>query len=233
MLTIIIPTLNAEASLPKLLTSIGLRDDVRLIVSDGGSTDKTLQIALKAAAIICSGVSGRGAQLARGGDWALASDTQPSHLLFLHADCVLPENWFESVQAFIKAAPRKTGYFHYKSCQTGLSGFIIKRWVDLRCWAWRLPYGDQGLLIPSDIYKELGGYSPDYPLFEDVEFIDRIRVRAGRKGIGPLAATLRTDISDHLCQGVWTRGWRNYRLLRDYRKGVSVQTLYERYHAKL
>ena len=232
MLTIVIPTLNAEATLPSLLTSIGARgDDLRLIVSDGGSTDKTLDIAAKAGAVICAGTAGRGAQLSRGGDWAFASENAPSHLLFLHADCVLPDGWRGAVETFIASAPQKTGYFHYMACQTGLSGFIIKRWVDLRCWAWRLPYGDQGLLIPASIYKELGGYLASYPLFEDVEFVDRIRNTQGRKGFGPIGATMRTDITDHLCQGVWTRGWRNYKLLRAYRKGESIQSLYERYHA--
>jgi len=231
VLTIVIPTLNAAKTLPNLLESIGELNDVRLIVSDGGSSDNTLQIAAKAGAVICAGHAGRGAQLARGGDWAFASGHSSSHLLFLHADCRLPEGWFELVQNFITSDPQKTGYFRYKSCQKSMSGWILKRWVDLRCWAWRLPYGDQGLLIPSAIYKELGGYRASYPLFEDVEFVDRIRKRAGRKGFGPLKATMQTDISDHLCQGVWARGWRNYKLLRAYRKGESVQSLYEQYHA--
>jgi len=50
VLTIVIPTLNAELTLPILLDSIGEVDGLRLIVSDGGSTDKTLDIAAKAAA---------------------------------------------------------------------------------------------------------------------------------------------------------------------------------------
>jgi glycosyltransferase involved in cell wall biosynthesis len=235
VLTIVIPTLNAEAVLPQLLASIqdGAANDVRLIISDGGSTDKTLHMAAKAGAIICAGHASRGAQLARGADWALAAGPSPSHLLFLHADCVLPPNWRKAVQDFTKGKAQKIGYFRYKPCQKGVSGFIIKRWVDLRCWAWRLPYGDQGLLIAPEFYQELGGYDAAYPLFEDVEFVDRIRTRFGRKGFGPIGAVMRTDISDHLCEGVWRRGWRNFRLLRAYRKGAPVLTLYERYHMKL
>ena len=37
----------------------------------------------------------------------------------------------------------------------------------------RLPYGDQGLLIPRRLYRQLGGYKP-LPLMEDVEFMRRI-----------------------------------------------------------
>lgn len=242
MLIVVIPTLNVQQTLPALLASMGgLRADMRLIISDGGSQDETLDMAAKAGAIICSGAQSRGGQLARGADWAFAYDTAPNHAglansdhhyLFLHADCRLPDNWYEIVQDFIAAYPQKTGYFRYKSCQKSVSGWILKRWVDLRCWAWRLPYGDQGLLIAADLYQELGGYQPSFPLFEDVEFVDRIRKRAGRKGFGPLPATMQTDISDHLCEGVWRRGWRNFRLLRAYRRGVSVDTLYARYHRK-
>lgn len=237
MLIIVIPTLNAQKTLPALLTSMGVaKADMRLIISDGGSHDDTLNIAAKSGALICAGAASRGGQLARGADWALETGRDMegvNHFLFLHADCRLPQNWYETVQNFIALNPQKTGYFRYKSCQKSVSGWILKRWVDLRCWAWRLPYGDQGLLIPVSLYQELGGYQPSYPLFEDVEFVDRIRKYAGRKGFGPIAAAMQTDISDHLCEGVWRRGWRNFRLLRAYRRGVSVDTLYARYHAKL
>lgn len=239
MLTIIIPTLNVHDKLPDLLKSIGTHSDVSVIVSDGGSSDDTVKIAIDYGAVVCAGGAGRGAQLSRGADWALHEkidlragiNAQPSHLLFLHADCQLPQNWRAIIASFIAKDSRKSGYFRYKSCQTGLSGLIIKLWVDLRCWAWRLPYGDQGLLIPTEHYRALGGYKL-YPLFEDVEFVDRIRAQYGRKGFGPLSARLRTDISDHLCQGVWRRGWRNFTLLRAYRRGATPDSLYARYHSQ-
>jgi len=40
---------------------------------------------------------------------------------------------------------------------------------------------------------------------------------------------LKTDISDHIDQGVWTRGWRNYRLLKAYRRGKPVSELIKKY----
>ena len=37
----------------------------------------------------------------------------------------------------------------------------------------RLPYGDQGLLIPKRLYDEIGGYRP-LPLMEDVDLVRRL-----------------------------------------------------------
>ena len=194
MITLIIPTLNAQDSLPRLLSSIGQYDDIDIVISDGGSDDDSLEIALDFKASIALGLSGRGAQLARGANWALqkaqklsanpsASASAPHYLLFLHADCVLPKDWYQNVQDFLARGPRKIGYFRYQSCQTGVAGWVLKFWVDLRCWAWRLPYGDQGLLILADHYRALGGYNPDYALFEDVDFVDRIRKTYGGKTV--------------------------------------------------
>ena len=73
MLSIIVPTLNEEEYLPKLLESIKKQDfkDYEIIVADAGSEDKTLEIAKKRGCIITKGGSitvGRnnGAKVARG-----------------------------------------------------------------------------------------------------------------------------------------------------------------------
>ena len=57
MLSIIIPTLNEESYLPKLLNSIKKQDfqDYEMIVADAGSKDKTIEIALASGCKISSG----------------------------------------------------------------------------------------------------------------------------------------------------------------------------------
>ena len=79
MLSIVIPTLNAEASLAATLPAL-VREAGRaeLVVSDGGSSDRTAAIARDAGALVVAGPAGRGAQLAAGakassGDWLLPS----------------------------------------------------------------------------------------------------------------------------------------------------------------
>ena len=224
MLAVIIPTLNAQNCLPSLLPELY---NVRLVISDGGSSDQTLDMALSSGAVIAYGAAGRGAQMARGGELAGASDRVTGYL-FLHADCTLLPGWMEAAESALKT-PNTAWFFKYAPNGKGHSVTWLRFIVWLRGWAWRLPYGDQGLLISREMYEALGGYDRDKALFEDVDIVDRIKQQFGRKSLRKLPIALRTDISDHLRQGVWTRGWRNYRLLKAYRRGVSVDDLLQRY----
>ena len=59
MLSVIIPTLNAQSHLPQLLTQLdGVVDEI--VVSDGGSIDGTLEVAVAAKVRIALGCKGRG-----------------------------------------------------------------------------------------------------------------------------------------------------------------------------
>lgn len=229
MLAVIIPTLNAQNCLPSLLPELGPDlHNVRLVVSDGGSTDATLSQSLAAGAVIARGRSGRGGQMARGAELAGAVD-KVSAYLFLHADCRLLPGWQTAVETALQNS-QSAWHFRYQPNGKGRSVMWLRFIVWLRGWAWRLPYGDQGLLIPRDMYDAVGGYDPDKPLFEDVDIVDRIKAKFGRRALQKLPVALSTDISDHLRQGVWTRGWRNYKLLKAYRRGESVAELLKRYN---
>ncbi|MBI4560415.1 MAG: glycosyltransferase [Candidatus Rokubacteria bacterium] len=92
MLSIIIPTLNEERYLPHLLASVRRQQfiEYEVIVSDGGSADRTLMIAERFSCRVVLGPAkspgyqrNRGAEVARGED-----------LLFLDADTVLPDEEF-------------------------------------------------------------------------------------------------------------------------------------------
>lgn len=224
MLAVIIPTLNAETCLPSILPAL---EDVRLIISDGGSTDTTLAQALDVGAVIARGRVGRGAQMARGAELAGAVDAVSAYL-FLHADSHLQNGWQAEVQTALQTQ-ETAWFFRYRPSGKGPSVSWLRFIVWLRGWAWKLPYGDQGLLIPRAMYEEIGGFDPEKPLFEDVDIIDRIKTKYGRRALRKLPIPLHTDISDHLRQGIWTRGWRNYRLLRAYRRGEPAAELLRKY----
>jgi rSAM/selenodomain-associated transferase 2 len=177
MLSIVIPTLNAEAGLPACLTALvpamvdGLLKEV--VVVDGGSSDRTLEIADQAGCDVLSvAPPNRGAQLAAG-----AARARQPWLLFLHADTVLEETWHREVRTFIERVdagqrPPAAAAFRFALDDLGFKPRLIEAGVALRCTLFRLPYGDQALLVPAQLYRARGGYQP-LPLMEDVDFIRR------------------------------------------------------------
>lgn len=224
MICAIIPTYNASGSLGGILAQLSGQVD-RIVVSDCESADDTITCAIEYGAIITVGTKGRGQQLALGADWVNGADW----LLFLHADNKLPPNWRKSIETHIRRHPKSAGYFRYRADASGLWPRIMDFGVAMRCRWWRLPYGDQGLLIPREIYEAVGGY-PKQSLFEDVAIIDAITERIGRGNLRPLKGHMRVDISRYAEKGIWTKGWENLALLKAYRRGEDVETLAQKYN---
>ena len=220
--SVLIPTLNAAASLPATLAD--LRGQVaEIIIADGGSTDGTPEIARANGAHVITAPPGRGSQLRA----AAAAATQP-WLLALHADTRPGPGWQDAVAAFItrpEAAPT-AGYFRFALDDAAPEARRLEAMVAWRCRWLGLPYGDQGLLIRQDFYQALGGYEP-IPLMEDVALIRRI----GRKRLVALGAAFVTSSEKWRQQGWYARSARNLFCLSLWFAGVSperIKPLYAR-----
>ncbi len=177
MITVIVPTLNAETSLAATLTSLvpGAVDGVvrQVIIVDGGSSDRTLRIAEDSGADIIRSEPGRGQQLQAG-----AKAAKFPWLLFLHADTMLDPGWEREVGTFIERVdigqrPESAAAFRFALDDMGFLPRVIEAGVAVRCTLLRLPYGDQGLLIPRRLYDEIGGFKA-MPLMEDVDIVRRL-----------------------------------------------------------
>src|SRR5471032_3354548 len=103
MISVIIPTLNAERKLPRCFDSLivaAVRGVVReVIVADGGSADQTLTIADAAGAHIEQAQKTRSACLAAG-----AASARSDWLLFLYPETALEPGWDNEVESFIAQA---------------------------------------------------------------------------------------------------------------------------------
>jgi rSAM/selenodomain-associated transferase 2 len=206
-ITVVIPALNEEACLPCLLGQLVAEGGLvkRIVVSDGGSTDETVVRAREAGAVLVSGPSGRGGQIARG-----ISAASGAWLLLLHADSILPLNWPEQLRRTLAAAdPARAYYGRLRFLTNDPRARVAEALVWLRCFLFRLPYGDQGLLIHRSLIDAIGGV-PELPLMEDVALARRL----GRR-LAPMALVVETDASAYLREGWLRRSGRNlWRLLR-------------------
>ncbi len=219
-ISVIIPTLNAQAALGVALTSLmeGLdRGLIReVIVSDGGSQDGTGLVAQAWGAEIVQGAPSRGGQLRKGcaaarGDW----------LLILHADTQLAPGWSSAAEAHLTS--ERAAWFQLRFDDTGLAAGLVAGWANLRARFLGLPYGDQGLLISRDLYAASGGY-PDQPLMEDVAL-----ARALRGQLTGLQAAAITSADKYRDQGWLRRGARNLWTLLRYFAGVPADRLARAY----
>jgi rSAM/selenodomain-associated transferase 2 len=206
MISVIIPTLNAERMLGPTLTALvpAVVDGVvqEAILVDGGSTDETCVIAEAAGTHLIKAPQGRGTQLDAG-----AAQARGDWLLFLHADTVLDPGWADEAQSFIErveSGRRKpaAAAFRFALDDDGLMPRLVERMVALRCLLLALPYGDQGLLISRNLYNRLGGFRP-LALMEDVDLVRRLR----RGELVMLNA--RAVTSAHRREGYLARGLRN------------------------
>jgi len=215
-ISVVIPTLNAEADLAAAIGSV--RDGAaEIIVADGISTDGTRDVALAVDARIVESDQGRGLQLRTGGAAATAD-----WILFLHADTRLSDGWEVEVAAFAADPVNadRAGVFTFSLDDPSPQARRMERLVGWRTRRLGLPYGDQGLLISRELYRRLGGFRA-IPLMEDVEIVRRI----GRKNITVLKTRAVTSAIRYRRGGWWGRPVRNIFCLMLYFMGVPPRTL--------
>ena len=219
-LTIIIPTLNAQASLPASLNALmeALPNALlaEVIIADGGSTDATLKIADDWGGRIVRTDKGRGRQLHAGADKA-----KGTWLLFIHADTCLSADWSAAVIQHIsdKTNHNRAGYGRLRFDVGGIRPRFVAGWANLRSAVFALPYGDQTLLISRDYYHEIGGY-PQISLMEDVAIARKIGRNYTRLEFNAI-----TRADKFTNEGWLKRGTKNLATLVLYFIGIDVEIL--------
>jgi rSAM/selenodomain-associated transferase 2/rSAM/selenodomain-associated transferase 1 len=223
LISIIIPTLNEEDNIAACLAGCGTPPGTEIIVVDGGSRDRTVEIARSLGARVVLSPPGRGRQMNRG-----AREATGELFLFLHADTRLSQAFADWVREILARPGVVAGAFRFRLDARSPSLSIIQRVANWRSRRFQLPYGDQTIFTPRVIFEEIGGY-PEMPIMEDYEFIRQLK-KKGRIDIVPLPAI--TSARRWIEVGVWKTTFFNWVIVIAYSLGFSPATLARWYRKK-
>ena len=221
-ISIIIPTLNESNNLPLLLSDLSEINNIsEILIIDSTSTDKTKDIALiNGTKFYKLNKKNRGLQLNYG-----AEKAKGEWLLFIHADSRLKFNWSIKVMDISKRDSNFIYYFKFKVNNKFFTYRFLEFFVNLRCFLFKTPYGDQGLLISKENFKTYGGYKT-IPLMEDFDFISRINKRNLRSLKIPIFTSSRKWDEVNF---VW-QSLKNWHLRKLMRKDYSINRIYKKYY---
>lgn len=174
MISVVVPTFNAQETLPRCFDSLigaTVHGVVReVIVADGGSTDDTLTIADAAGARVVHAGTSRVSQLAAG-----AKAARYDWILFLYPEIALAPGWDVEAGSFMSHVTFKKPYaatFTLAMEEFDSTSRRTETWSNIRTRVLKLPFGEQGLLIGRTFYEQMGGYR-ETALF-DIDLARRI-----------------------------------------------------------
>lgn len=185
MLSIIIPTLNEEKSLPSLLSSIkkGGYDDYEIIVADAGSTDKTVEIAKKfGCRVVPGGLPAKGRNNG-------AKQAKGDILFFIDADVRFsPKNFVKRSINYFTDNDLGVASFHILPQKSNI--YMNPATLDIfynipqAVFKKLFPMGAMGIIVKKSIFKKVKGFDESVTLAEDVYFVQQA-TQYGRFGIIP------------------------------------------------
>ena len=224
-LSIIIPTLNEAGNIEATLGPLqALRArEVELIIVDGGSSDRTRELAAPLVDRVMHSAPGRAAQMNAGADIA-----KGDMLLFLHADSLLPVNADALIANALANPQAQWGRFDVNISGRHFMLLVIAWFMNQRSRLTGIATGDQGIFIRRATFVALGGF-PLQPLMEDIEF----SLRMGKISLPVfIAARITTSGRRWEKHGVWRTIWLMWRLRWQYSRGTPATEIHRAYYGK-
>lgn len=219
--SVIIPTLNEEQNIGPAIASAVRSGAEEVIVVDAGSDDQTVAVASATAATVLTSARGRAVQQ-NAGAAAACGDV----LLFLHADCELHADAIAEISQRLNSESNTVGgCFRQRINADGVRYRIVESGNAARVRLLKWAYGDQGIFVQSDVFREVGGF-PNLRLMEDLYFMKRLK-RCGR--IALLSSPLTVSARRWQDRGLVTQTLRNWALITAAHLGMSPDRLAQFY----
>ncbi len=169
-ISIIIPTFNEESNIVDCLIHLKSKSLFikEIIVADGGSLDKTTELAQQhGAKVINCKICSRAAQM------NMAAELSTGNILyFVHADTKPPLSFPDDIVHALKMGYKLGGYRQKfdKNTFTLKYNAFFSRFNFLFCRG-----GDQSIFIDKKLFQSLGGYNTDYVIMEEYDLLRRAR----------------------------------------------------------
>lgn len=143
-------------------------------------------------------------------------------LLFLHADCLISQAAIDALHSALADPQLAGGAFHIRFAESRPRSLRLVAWgINLRARLRGSATGDQGIFVRKSVFESIGG-APEWPLFEDVELVRRIR-RAGKFTV--LQTPVTVSGRRYIQHGVFRTALLIYSLRFAYWLGVPPQRL--------
>ncbi|HKY08771.1 MAG TPA: TIGR04283 family arsenosugar biosynthesis glycosyltransferase [Candidatus Binatia bacterium] len=219
-ISVIIPVLNEEKTIAATLRELVALHPYEIIVVDGGSADKTLDICQDTGVQVLSSTRGRARQMNAG-----ARHAGGDVLLFLHADTRLPKSAWADIGAALAEAGCAGGRFDVELEGDHWMLKIVAALINWRSRATKVGTGDQAIFVRREVFQRLGGY-PEIDLMEDIALCSALK---GSGRVACLRSRVVTSGRRWERDGLWRTIIRMWTLKLLYFAGVPPARLRQYY----
>lgn len=169
LISIITPIYNEEEILSQNSHFFSnLSKQTELIFVDGGSTDRSVEIAAYYGKVL-QAQKGRATQMNCG-----ARVAQGDILFFLHADNFISQETLKTIKDRMSEGTLIGGCLSQRIDKKGIVYRFLEMHGNIRAKMSKIFYGDQGIFVEKKVFFEIGGF-PEVPIMEDVLFTKALR----------------------------------------------------------
>jgi rSAM/selenodomain-associated transferase 2 len=207
-LSVIVPMVNEERAVAATLDALRRgAPDAEIIVVDGGSTDRSIEVASTRDALILRATRGRARQMNAG-----AAAAHGDVFSFVHADTIVPSTFASDIAAALAGPSVVGGRFDIRLDEKSIAARLLGELISLRSRLMRSATGDQAIFVRRETFGAMHGFR-EIDLCEDVEFARRLKSRGS-------VACLRSRVTTS------ARRWRQNGVVRTVLKMWMIKSLF-------
>jgi rSAM/selenodomain-associated transferase 2 len=182
--SIIVPVLNEGATLGAFLSHLReLNPSSEIVVVDGGSNDRSLEIAREQANRAETSTAGRAVQMNMG-----AKIASGDVFWFLHADSIISTRSVATIQEVFVNPDVVGGCFRLRINSPRVIYRVRDAIGNLLVDLTGIALGDRGFFCRREIFFDVGGF-PEIPILEDAEFYRKMKSRGRVLQLGESVGT--------------------------------------------